>query len=1126
MRGLSYFHSGAVRLKHMTEKGAVFSVQGSTCYSAQIDWSAAGRGLILLRCSCPHYAEENFCKHLWASLMTLDVTDRVPAIQGGDRLKALHDYDVDDTGAELIDLDEYEDKDEDVDDDDGANAVRHVNEVRLPSRLLSAPGLRPTSTRSAPPSKPVLNKWAHKLDWIRRQNNAPDPSVPKNYSGQTKNPREGWYAISIPTTYKHGMLAIEFFGREQRQDGSSGALKHMRVTKSELGLYSDALDREIMMMLFLGLDRTGDGYRGAGYEAAHGQAFVTPALQRDLIPRLARSGRLLISDWAYGVPQSAPVTFDDGDPWRLELTLNKDPYGYGFGGRLKRGEEKRDIKQARVILRSGVVVFSDRIGWLDADRDFGWMLSLRDDAHSLSVPHEQGHQLVETLLKEPSCPPVDWPEELKWKNVSVEPKPTVVISSPPARSTTRGFLLRLDAEYGEKRISTLDACTHIPDRDSQTLYLRDLDKERALIEKLGSLGLTPAPKQHQDSSQFQVHTSDFAMNTRAVLSWGWAVEAEGKKVRQSEDFEIGVSSGVDWFDLKGSVKFSGGFSVGLPALLDALKRNDRLIPLGDGTWGMPPEEWLKKFAPLAALGEKSEENIRFTKSQGIFLQLWLAQEKEVTVDREFAKLKKNLESFSKLEETSPGDGFRGKLRGYQKEGLSWLKLLKTTGIGGILADDMGIGKTVQCLAHLSDEYAALKRKGSKTPHRPSLVILPKSLLFNWREEAARFAPSLRVLCHNGTERGATASDIMKHDLVLMTYATVRIDFELLREIEFHYVIADEAQAIKNADSLSAKACKFLRGRHKLALTGTPVENSIDDLFSIMEFVSPGLLGPNAQSRMSRATVSGKLDAATLEPLSRALKPFILRRTKSQVLKDLPMKTEKVLHCELSASEMKAYTGLRDYYRMNLKKEIASKGIARSKIVILEALLRLRQAACHPGLIDRKNYSQSSTKLDTLTEQLTSVIAEGHKALVFSQFTSFLDIVRRRLDREKIPYEYLDGKTQDREVRVKRFQEDTKIKVFLISLKAGGVGLNLTAADYVFILDPWWNPAVETQAIDRTHRIGQTKKVIAYRLIAQNTVEEKILSLQETKRELADAIVNADRSLLRKITSEDIEVLLS
>ena len=361
--------------------------------------------------------------------------------------------------------------------------------------------------------------------------------------------------------------------------------------------------------------------------------------------------------------------------------------------------------------------------------------------------------------------------------------------------------------------------------------------------------------------------------------------------------------------------------------------------------------------------------------------------------------------------------------------------------------------------------------------------------------------------------------------MLTTYGTLRRDAPSMKDVRFDYVILDEAQAIKNAATESAKAARLLRGDHRLALSGTPVQNHLGELWSLFEFLNPGMLGA---ASMFGADGSGakSLDADALAVVARALKPFILRRTKEQVARDLPAKTEQTLHCELDPMQRKLYDELRDHYRAALLDKIGRDGLGRSKIQVLEALLRLRQAACHPGLLDRARLGESSAKLDALLPRLAEVREEGHKALVFSQFTSFLAIVRAELDRAGIPYEYLDGRTRDRAARVERFQTDRDCLLFLVSLKAGGLGLNLTAAEYVFLLDPWWNPAVEAQAIDRTHRIGQSRPVFAYRLIARDTVEEKVLELQETKRALADSIISADESLIRTLTREDLELLLS
>ena len=347
----------------------------------------------------------------------------------------------------------------------------------------------------------------------------------------------------------------------------------------------------------------------------------------------------------------------------------------------------------------------------------------------------------------------------------------------------------------------------------------------------------------------------------------------------------------------------------------------------------------------------------------------------------------------------------------------------------------------------------------------------------------------------------------------------------LKEHPFDYAILDEAQAIKNANSQSAKASRLLRADHRLAMSGTPVENHLGELWTLFEFLNPGMLGSASVFKLAGEAARNP-DGETRRLLAHALKPFILRRTKEQVARELPPKSEQTIYCEMEPEQRKLYSELREHYRSVLLQRVDVEGLAKSKIQVLEALLRLRQAACHPGLLDQKYSGKPSAKTEVLLERLREIVDEGHKALVFSQFTSLLSIIRRHLDSAGIVYEYLDGRTRNRQECVERFQNDSDCCLFLISLKAGGLGLNLTAAEYVFILDPWWNPAVEAQAVDRAHRIGQTKQIFAYRLIARDSVEEKVLELQQTKRDLAAAIIGADNSLIRDLRREDLELLLS
>jgi SNF2 family DNA or RNA helicase len=504
----------------------------------------------------------------------------------------------------------------------------------------------------------------------------------------------------------------------------------------------------------------------------------------------------------------------------------------------------------------------------------------------------------------------------------------------------------------------------------------------------------------------------------------------------------------------------------------------------------------------------------------------LAQVGRSNVTGDAKEIFKKLRDIDEIKGTRKPRNLKAQLRPYQEQGFHWLWFLHEIGSGGVLADDMGLGKTVQTLALLlAVKSEDAKSEGKRKPFKV-LIVAPTSVVTNWLREMDKFAPSLRHALWHGAERKERQDELDDADVVVTSYALLRRDEEMLKEIPWRYVIVDEAQQIKNPLSATARAAKRLKSDRRLALTGTPIENRLSEIWSIFDFVSPGLLGPldKFEERYSRPIEGG--DKVAAERLRATIHPFILRRTKAEVAKDLPEKIEADQFCELTGEQAALYAAVLKEVRAQVMGEVERQGLARSHIQILVGLTRLRQAACDPRLLGlpREFGDEDSGKLVALRELVQTSIAGGHKVLVFSQFVSMLQIIKRAMDDDGVRYEYLDGSTKDRQAVVEWFQSDDGPPVFLISLKAGGSGLNLTAADTVIHFDPWWNPAVEDQATDRAHRIGQTKVVTTYRLIAKGTIEEKILELAEKKRELVGAVLSEDVGGAKKLTKGDLDEL--
>ena len=593
----------------------------------------------------------------------------------------------------------------------------------------------------------------------------------------------------------------------------------------------------------------------------------------------------------------------------------------------------------------------------------------------------------------------------------------------------------------------------------------------------------------------------------------------------SSKIDLEISENNDWFDINAIVHF-GSYRIPFIQLKNHILNHKKEFVLPSGEIAIIPEKWFSQYGNLLHFTEGGN-NLKLRRHHiGLVNELAEGEMAHVTMNRKLQKLS----DFETLEDVPMPQNFVGTLRPYQKAGYNWFHFLKDYHFGGCLADDMGLGKTIQTLAllqkHKEDaEAPSLLHGPSGVIRSTSLVIMPTSLIYNWLNEAKKFVPQLRLMVHTGTLRYKSPEVFKNYDVIITTYGISRIDIDLLTGYFFDYVILDESQNIKNPSSKSFLAVKQLKSRFKLILSGTPVENSVNDLWTQMSFINPGLLGIQQFFQNEFVTpIEKKKDEDKARKLQALIKPFVLRRTKEQVAPELPPKTENLFYCQMSEEQASVYEKVKSEYRNELLNSLEDGTFAQSQIQVLQGLIKLRQIANHPVMID-KDYEGDSGKFENVVHTLANVLDGGHKVLIFSQFVKQLTIYREHFDQVGIPYVYLDGATQNRGDVVKQFQEDRRTRVFLISMKAGGVGLNLTEADYVFILDPWWNPAVEQQAIDRTHRIGQTKNVFIYKFITKDSVEEKILALQQRKLSVSRSLITTEDSFIKSLSVEDIKEIL-
>jgi non-specific serine/threonine protein kinase len=582
-----------------------------------------------------------------------------------------------------------------------------------------------------------------------------------------------------------------------------------------------------------------------------------------------------------------------------------------------------------------------------------------------------------------------------------------------------------------------------------------------------------------------------------------------------------ISSGLDWFDLKVDVNF-GDLQVEIADIRKSILKRENLVLLEDGSLGMLPDEWLDKWSDLLKYGSVSNNKIRVSKIHYTIIDKFYDELNDQKIISELLDKKKLLSGFNEIEKITIPRQLKATLRDYQMEGLNWLVFLTSFRWGGCLADDMGLGKTLQILAlfcHLIEKNTDRKKT--------FLVVSPTTLIFNWQNEIKKFCPHLKEHIHYGINRREEVERFNEVDIILTSYGTLVNDIAIFKDLKFNCIVLDESQAIKNVNSQRFKAVNLLQADHRFVLTGTPIENNTLELYAQMHFANPGLLGSFSfyKDEFFEKIDKGK-ERGKISELVKLIRPFFLRRTKEEVAKDLPEKTEMILFCEMEEEQRKIYDSYRIEIRMRLLGKIDELGIEKAKFNILEGLLKLRQICDSPALLKtEENLGNSSAKCDELFRHILKKTGK-HKILVFSQFLGMLDIIKKRLEIENINYVSLDGSTRNRKEIVEQFQQEENCRVFVLSLKAGGYGLNLTEADYVYLIDPWWNPAVEEQAIDRTHRIGQKNKVFAYRMICKNTIEEKILELQQKKRDLADEIISGESGFVKNLSRDDLDELLS
>ncbi len=774
--------------------------------------------------------------------------------------------------------------------------------------------------------------------------------------------------------------------------------------------------------------------------------------------------------------------------------------------------------------------------------------SMFGSSNSLSIPRSQAGPVLEALheLGDGAI------EALKVTNPELQPAVEITIPTPVLNLERRDVTSEHFTSHKQVELfGILDFEYPQPPATSNVVYLRNRSFESecsSLLFELGFAGLSDKGRYliSSDAALDFVHEKHERLNKPwkvrgldsirkgvkfAELSVAVSLSSSAKK-GEFNDSNVKRSGSIDWFDCHVSV-IQNNSNLPLSSVFkNSRYDSDRWTRLDSGAYARVPGGSIAQLKTILGMVDpncrvSNTIKTQLSLAQAISLSRINDQGFSIALDKRLSALSAKLASFSQIKPLKATKGFHGKLRHYQEEGISWLNFLHEFELGGILADEMGLGKTVQALAFFQ---SLADSRGKKEVKRPVMIVAPTSVITNWSYEIKKFTPDASVLMLHGPGRKAHFDDIPKYDFVLTSYALLRLDRYELEKHELSYLVLDEAQNIKNPLATTTKAAKALRARRRVALTGTPTENRPMELWSIMDFLMPGYLGSYEffRTNIERPILEGGTSVEVAQLLNSKTRPFILRRLKADVEKELPPKMESVLHVEMTPSQKHMYTQILNEVRPKVFEAISKKGIQGASISILAALLRLRQVCNHPNSIDA--FSEvpgfDSGKFNLLKDLTLEALESGRKILLFSQFRGMLSIIRTWLDEIGTQYLYLDGATRNRQDLIDKFSQDESVRLFLISLKAGGAGLNLMAADTVIIYDPWWNPAVESQAVDRAHRIGQTKTVSVYRLVTEDSVEQKIMALKAKKSKLVDALINENGLSTVKLSKMDLESLFS